>query len=97
MEAVSKCLNHSSTSTTQKFYLSESAAEVQARCNLPWARMETESEKRKRALDSLPTFLKDGTCAAGASSSSWAQDPEAKKRRRAEKAALLEGFRPQVP
>lgn len=97
VESVSKCLNHSSTSTTQKFYLTESAAEVQSRCNIPWARMESESEKRKRALDSLPGFLKDGAQGGGGSSSSRTQDPEAKKRRRAEKAAILESFRPQVP
>ena len=97
IEAVSKCLNHSSTITTQKFYLSESATEVQARCNLPWARMETESEKRKRALDSLPNFLKDGAQSSATNSFSRTQDPEAKRRRRAEKAALLEGFRPIYP
>jgi len=58
--------------------------------------METESEKRKRALESLPSFLKDGVRDARSSASSRTQDPDAKKRRRAEKAALLEGFRPQI-
>ena len=97
VEAVSKCLNHASSSTTEKFYLKESATEVHGRCNLPWAKMETEAEKRKRALDSLPGFLKDGAPATGANSSSQTTDPEAKKRRREEKKAMLRSFRPLVP
>ena len=67
------------------------------RCNLPWAKMVTESQKRKRTLDSLPDFLKDGARASGASSSSRAKDPEAKKRRREEKEVMLKSFRPHVP
>jgi integrase len=60
VESVSKCLNHSSTAVTEKFYLKESAAEVQGRCNIPWFRKETEGEKQQRALDALPNFLKSG-------------------------------------
>jgi len=92
VEAVSKCLNHRSSSTTQKFYLSESAVEVQARCNIPWAHVETEAEKRQRALDSLPSFLKDGVASSAKNKSK--NDKESKTQRRAEKKALLESFRP---
>ena len=56
-ETVSKCLNHSSVDTTQKFYLRESAAEVQGRCRMPWMKMETDAEKEQRALSALPAFL----------------------------------------
>ena len=93
VEAVSKCLNHSTPGVTQKFYLSESAVEVQARCNIPWAHVETEEEKRQRALDALPHFLKDGVASTTKDKKS-AVDRENKKQRRAEKKTLLESFRP---
>ena len=94
VEAVSKCLNHSNSSVTQKFYLSESAAEVQSRCNIPWAHVESEAERRQRAIDSLPQFLKDGVASGSSKAQPSSTDRETKKRRRAEKAALLESFRP---
>lgn len=57
VEAVSKCLNHSSVKVTQQHYLKESAAEVAARCNVPWVKPMSEQEKQEKALASLPSFL----------------------------------------
>ena len=91
VESVSKCLNHSSTAVTEKFYLKENAAEVQSRCNVPWMEMETESEKQRRALEAIPNFLKSGSeCSAGGASGSV---PDAdRKRRRDQRKALLQNF-----
>lgn len=91
VESVSKCLNHSSTSVTEKFYLRESAAEVQARCNVPWIRTETESEKKQRAMEALPSFLKADT--RECSDASKTRGDEGRKRQRREiKDALLRDF-----
>ena len=87
VEAVSKCLNHSSTAVTEKFYLHESAAEVLSRCNVPWAQAETESEKRKRGVDALPGFLKPGNEVA-----KDATENEDRKRRRLRRKSVLRDF-----
>lgn len=60
IETVSKCLNHKDIAVTQKFYLRESAQEVQARCITPWETTPvlTEAEKRAKALQALPHFLR---------------------------------------
>jgi hypothetical protein len=87
VEAVSKCLNHSSTAVTEKFYLRESAAEVQSRCIVPWAPAETETEKRKRGMDALPGFLKASNEVA-----KDATENEDRKRRRLQRKAILRDF-----
>jgi integrase len=89
VEAVSKCLNHSSTAVTEKFYLRESAMEVQSRCNIPWVQMETENEKKKRALDALPDFLKPSN-SAGSKTEDIVTDE--RKRRRRERRSILQDF-----
>jgi hypothetical protein len=91
VESVSKCLNHSSTSVTEKFYLRESAAEVQFRCNIPWIKTETESEKRKRAMEALPSFLKAGASESSSGSKASCNDNQ-KRQRRELKDALLRDF-----
>ena len=91
VEAVSKCLNHSNTSVTEKFYLRESAAEVQSRCNVPWMQKETESEKKTRVEESLPSFLKpsDGDAEKRPSARSY---DTGKRLRREAKDELLKNF-----
>jgi integrase len=86
VESVSKCLNHASIATTRQFYLRESAAEAQARCNIPWAQPLSESEKRAQALAALPSFL-----APPAAAPAPAASDEAKRRRRAHR-DMLEQF-----
>ena len=88
VEAVSKCLNHSSTVVTQQVYLRESAAEVQARCITPWAPPETAGEKQERALSALPGFLRHS--AAGGNSSSAAADDRKRQRKEKNRAMLRE-------
>lgn len=56
-EIVAKLMNHSSSKTTEKFYLKENAIEVNARANIPWMK-DTKNLKRK---DPTPTFLNDVT------------------------------------
>ena len=92
-DVVSKCLNHSNVAVTQQFYLKESAAEVQARCNAPWQRAETEAERSQRALDALPPFLQSGPASrTGAASSTM--ETERKARRREAKKQLLASLLP---
>ena len=55
-DVVSKCLNHSSTEVTEKFYLKENIEEVTQRATIPWLR---EDSKRKEIP--LPSFLDDKT------------------------------------
>jgi hypothetical protein len=92
VESVLKCLNHASTAVTERFYLKESAAEVQSRCNVPWFRRETESEKRKRGMDALPSFLRTDEGAAKASSSRDGERDERKRQRKEKNKALLRDF-----
>ena len=92
VESVSKCLNHSSTAVTEKFYLRESAAEVQSRCNVPWIKTETESEKHQRAMNALPEFLKASTGSAASSANRPHADDDRKRQRRELKDALLNDF-----
>lgn len=53
---VGKLMNHSSSATTEKFYLKESAAEVLSRANVPWFKSE---EKPDVKAQPLPTFLNE--------------------------------------
>ena len=94
-DVVSKCLNHSNVAVTQQFYLKESAAEVQARCNAPWQRAdsETEAERSQRALDALPPFLQSGPASHTGAASSALED-ERKTRRREAKKQLLASLVP---
>lgn len=103
LETVSKSLHHKSVTVTQQVYLKESAAEVMSRINAPWARMETAEQKKKRTVQGLPTFLREGmggqsrSAAASCSTSATGDDEERRakrKRRRAESQALMESFRP---
>lgn len=87
VEQVSKCLNHSSSAVTEKFYLRESATEVASRCTIPWIRQETESEKKKRAVDALPTFLQPSGRGAEQDRTG---DAERKKRRKHRQEILRE-------
>ena len=91
-DVVSKCLNHSNVAVTQQFYLKESAAEVQARCNAPWQRAETEAERSQRALDALPSFLQSGATSSTAAPS--VLETERKARRRETKKQLLASLVP---
>lgn len=94
-DVVSKRLNHSSVAVTQQFYLKESAAEVQARCNVPWQRSETEAERTQRAVDALPPFLQSGAASSTAAcSSSSSMDTERRARRRETKKRLLASLVP---
>ena len=52
VDVVAKCLNHSSSKTTAKFYLKESIEEVTNRANIPW--LQGSSRKREPPL---PAFL----------------------------------------
>ena len=72
VDVVSKCLNHASSSVTEKFYLKESAAQVIERANIPW--MQT----GKRKEPELPSFL-------GGASATGSQQKQERKRSRAEK------------
>ena len=92
-DVVSKCLNHSNVAVTQQFYLKESAAEVQARCNAPWQRAETEAERSQRALNALPTFLQSEP-ASSASAPPSAMEAQRKARRRDAKKQLLNALLP---
>ena len=88
-ETVSKLLNHSSVSTTQKFYLKESASEVVDRCHIPWMKKETEEEKLERGLKALPEFLRSAEDLQNETTKGPSED---KKRRRAENKARLMEF-----
>ena len=72
VDVVSKCLNHASSSVTEKFYLKESAAQVIERANIPW--MQT----GKRKEPELSNFL-------GGASATDIQQKQERKRSRAEK------------
>lgn len=75
IENISKLLGHSSSNTTEVFYLKESAAEVSKRCNIPWLE---ESPKEKV----IPDFLNCTTTKQPAT------DPERKQKRVRRKALL---------
>jgi integrase len=47
---VGKMMGHSSSKTTEKFYLKETAAEASKRCNIPWLSKDVETEP-------LPSFM----------------------------------------
>jgi integrase len=49
-ELVSKMLGHSSTKTTEQYYLKESASEVSKRANIPWL-------TRQKVENPVPSFL----------------------------------------
>ncbi|MGL5962118.1 MAG: tyrosine-type recombinase/integrase [Cetobacterium sp.] len=51
---VSKMMGHSSSKTTEMYYLKESAVEASKRCNIPWLVKDSKPE-------ALPTFLKNAT------------------------------------
>ena len=89
-EAVSKCLNHSNVATTQQFYLRESAAEVQARCNVPWVAVESESEKRRKALQALPQCLQPVATEGRMDAPTRGTAPERKRRRQAQNDMLTQ-------
>ena len=87
MDIVSKCLHHSTSSITEAFYLKESAAQVNARANIPW--MRGEGAQRTEAV--LPTFL-------GGDVTTSASDRTAKKRRRIDaQLHSLAAFKPLPP
>ena len=52
VDVIAKCLNHSSSSTTEKFYLKENIEEVLERATIPWL---VNSEKKRPVA--LPRFL----------------------------------------
>jgi hypothetical protein len=52
VDIVSKLLGHTSSKTTENFYLKESASEVAARANIPWLNMENQVKD-----DPVPDFL----------------------------------------
>ena len=76
VDVVSKCLNHASSSVTEKFYLKENAAQVVERANIPW--MQT----GKRKEPELPNFL------GGASATESHQKQERKRSRAGEAIAF---------
>lgn len=61
VEAISKCLNHSTPNVTQQFYLKESPEEVIQRCNVPWMEKDKAKQRKRAATDTtsrvVPTFL----------------------------------------
>lgn len=56
VDVVSKLMGHSNSSTTEHFYLKESAAEVASRANIPWLKSHDEQKKKV-----VPDFLRDDT------------------------------------
>lgn len=58
-EVISKLLNHNNASTTQQYYLRESAAEISNRANIPWLR----DSNYKVPEDPVPDFLKSSAVA----------------------------------
>ena len=56
VDVVAKLMHHSSSATTTKFYLKESAREVVDRANIPWIKKD-DTGKRKR--EEVPKFLSD--------------------------------------
>ena len=83
---VASLMNHSSSVTTEKFYLRESAEELTARANIPWL----QGQDKKRKLETvLPVFLDD---------SKHAKEHKAKKERQINKSkthlASLAMFKP---
>ena len=57
VDIVSKCLNHTSTKTTEQFYLKENIEEVTSRAVIPWL-ADTKAQQKKRHV--LPAFLDSG-------------------------------------
>jgi hypothetical protein len=47
---VGKMMGHSSSKTTEKFYLKETAVEASKRCNIPWL-------TRSAEVEPLPSFM----------------------------------------
>lgn len=56
LDVVSKCLNHSNTVITERFYLRENMEELVARANIPW--LETRRDDGASRAKELPSFLK---------------------------------------
>ena len=55
VDIVSKCLNHASASTTERFYLKENIQEIADRAVIPWLQRSTKREVALPAfLDALP-------------------------------------------
>jgi hypothetical protein len=54
---VASLMNHASSSTTEKFYLKESAEELTARANIPWLH---DTDKKRKREPIVPVFLSDG-------------------------------------
>lgn len=52
-DVVSKLLNHSSVTTTEKYYLKETITEVTRRANIPWLG----ADERPAPVTSIPNFL----------------------------------------
>lgn len=55
VDVVAKCLNHSSSQVTEKFYLKENIEEVTNRAVIPWL-----PELSKKRVAPLPAFLDEG-------------------------------------
>jgi len=61
VETVAKLLGHSSSKTTEKFYLKESAGEVAKRANIPWL-----DQSKAPSAPVVPDFLLNNGSAAAA-------------------------------
>jgi integrase len=63
LETVSKLLNHKGTTTTEKFYLKESALQLHQRMNVPWLKGATAAVENPlpKFLDSASTSVTEGT------------------------------------
>ena len=82
VDIVSKLLGHSSSSTTEKFYLKETASDVAERANIPWLDKSLTSKKI------VPDFLKT------TSQSQPIKDKTAKKRMK--NMSKLDIFKPKI-
>ena len=82
VDIVSKLLGHSSSSTTEKFYLKETASDVAERANIPWL------DKSLTCKKVVPDFLK------GATQPEPTKDRTAKKRMK--NMSKLDIFKPKI-
>ena len=82
VDIVSKLLGHSSSSTTEKFYLKETASDVAERANIPWL------DKSLTCKKVVPDFLKATT------QPEPAKDRTAKKRMK--NMSKLDIFKPKI-